>query len=154
MDKLAWEQSRHRLAAEHAARLAKNSVAPNPFAAPPNYVPPMTVAAEDFEDTVLDLTIEDLIGVLRRVDTGTVHLDAQIHRALGRGFGYRDALPRYTSDPNAAAQVDPQGVTHEIQPAVVILRAHGTDPPAEFRAEHKNLAIARCIAALKARLEL
>jgi hypothetical protein len=41
---------------------------------------------------------------------------------------------------------------HEIQPGVVILRTHGADPPVEFRGEHQNPAIARCLAALKARL--
>lgn len=152
MDKLAWEQSRHRLAAEHAARLAQTSVSPNPFAAPSNYVPPMTVAAEDFEDAVLDLTLEELLAILQRVESGTAHLDAQIHRVIGRKFGYRDSLPAYTSDPNAASQVDPQGLTQEIQPGLVILRTRGTDPPAEFRGEHKSPAIARCIAGLKARM--
>jgi hypothetical protein len=155
MDQLAWEQSRHQRAAEyHTAHPPENSVSLNPFAAPVGYTPPVTHAAAEYEDTVLGLTLDELIGVLEHMEAGNPRLDAQIHHAIGRGFGHRDVLPPYTSDPNAAAQVDPQGVTHEIQPDVVILRGHGTDPPREFKGEHANAAIARCLAALKARFEL
>jgi hypothetical protein len=61
---------------------------------------------------------------------------------------------RYTADPVVASQVDPQGVVHELQSGVVILRTHGADPPVEYRGEHKNPAIARVIAALRARFDL
>jgi hypothetical protein len=154
MDTAEWAQSRHRRAAEFAERHTdiRGIKPPNPFGPVPGYTPPVTVAAADFENTVLDLMVGELLGELQGVENGNAHLDAQIHRAIGRKFGYRDALPAYTSDPNAAAQVDPQGVTHEIRPGVVILRTRGADPPVEYIGRHDHPAIARCLAALKARM--